>query len=126
VELPVHNIMMINVLSLLICTANYSALSGERTAHMTLFLIFVMHLMPEIIDPEVEARFGLLNTMQDTQDMTPESFFETFAQNQGAVRGFGGEMAKDLEDTIDFYHLTFRQIRAGETKSNSIFMLPDR
>ena len=124
IELPVYNIMMINVSSLLFCTVNYSKLFGETTDHMTLFQIFVMHIMPEIIPPELAQR-GLLKEMRITLGMTPGFFFETFEQNQGVLPRFGREMTKDLQDIIDFYHLTFRQIRAGETKSSRIFKIPE-
>jgi hypothetical protein len=125
VELPVRDIMMINVLTLFFCTANYSKLFGEVTDHMTLFLVFVMHVMPQIITPELEQKSGLLKEMRITQGMTPDFFFETFKENQDTLPRFGREVAKDLQDIIDFYHLTFRQIRTGETKSPRIFRIPE-
>ena len=48
-ELPVHDIMMLNVMTLFIAIANYAALFKETTDHMTLFSIFVMSLSPGIL-----------------------------------------------------------------------------
>jgi hypothetical protein len=77
-ELPVYDITMINVLSLFFCTVNYSKLFGETTDHMTLYLVLVMHVMPEIITPELEQASGLLKEMRITQGMTPDFMFKTF------------------------------------------------
>jgi hypothetical protein len=125
VELPVHNIMMINVSSLFICAANYSKLFGETTDHMMLFLVFVMNIMPEIITPEFAHATELLKNVSTTQGTTPAEFFDMFEQHQHALPRYGRELAKDLEDTIDFYHLSFRQIRAGETKSHRILRITE-
>jgi hypothetical protein len=125
-ELPVHNIMMINISSLFICTSNYSKLFGETTDHMMLFLAFVMNLMPEIITPELHKQFpDLLKTLAASQGATPSEFFELFEHNQSALPRFSREVSEDLQDTIDFYHLSFRQIRAGETKNTCIFRIPE-
>lgn len=126
VELPVHNIMMINISSLFICTANYSKLFEEMTDHMSLFLAFVMNLMPEIITPAlIKLAPDLLKSLAAAQGATPSEFFELFEQNQSAFPRFGREVSEDLQDTTDFYHLSFRQIRAGETKSTRIFHIPE-
>lgn len=126
VELPVHNIMMINISSLFICTANYSTLFGEMTDHMLLFLAFVMNIMPEIITPAVlKLAPDLLKAIAASQGATPSEFFELFEQNQSAFPHFSGEVSEDLQDTFDFYNLSFRQIRAGETKSTRIFRIPE-
>jgi hypothetical protein len=125
-ELPVHNIMMINISSLFICTANYSKLFGETTDHMMLFLAFVMNIMPEIITPELHKQFpDMLKAIAASQGATSSEFFELFEQNQSALPRFCREVSEDLQDTIDFYHLSFRQIRAGETKSSRIFRIPE-
>jgi hypothetical protein len=117
--------MMINVSSLFICTANYSKLFGETTDHMLLFLAFVMNIMPEVITPELAHTTELLKNVGMTQSMTPTDFFDMFEQLQHALPRYGRELAKDLEDTIDFYHLSFREIRAGEIKSHRILRIPE-
>jgi hypothetical protein len=101
-DLPVHDIMMLNIMTILICIANYSILLGEHTDHMTLFQVFVMNLSPGIITPEAAAKTNLLKSVRMTQSMTPSSFFETFEQNAQMLPRFCGEVAKDLEDITDF------------------------
>jgi hypothetical protein len=126
VELPVRNIMMINISSLFICTANHSKLFGEVTDHMWLFLAFVMNLMPEIITPALtKLAPDLLKSLAASQGATPSEFFKLFEQNQSVLPRFGRELSEDLQDTIDFYHLSFRQIRAGVTESTPILRIPE-
>jgi hypothetical protein len=52
--------------------------------------------------------------------MTPSGFFETFEENQQALPTFNAEMAKDLEDVIDFY-TSFAELWRGETRSPRVF-----
>ena len=122
-DLPVHDIMMLNIMALFICVANYAKLFAEHTDHMTLFEVFVMSLSPEIIAPEAAAKTDLLKGITVVQSMTPSSFFETFEENTHMLPKFYSEVAKDLEDITDFYHLSFSQIRAGETKSSKLFRI---
>jgi hypothetical protein len=118
--------MMINISSLFFCTENYAALFNERTDHMTLFMAFIMNLMPEILTPELLNRVPtLLKDLAAVQASTPSQFFNTFEENQSALPRFAREMSQDLQDIIDFYRLSFREIRAGRTKSTRIFRIPE-
>jgi hypothetical protein len=126
VELPVHNIMMINISSLFFCTENYAALFDEWTDHMTLFLVFVMNLMPEIITPDfLKHTPNLLKDLTASQYSSPAAFFRLFDRNQHVLPRFAREMSDDLQDATDFYRLSFREIRAGHTKSTRIFRIPE-
>jgi hypothetical protein len=124
-NLPVHDIMMINVSSLFICVANYAKLFSEQTDHMTLFNIFVMNIFPQTINPEAVGHTELLKNLGMTQGMTPRAFFETFEENHNVLPKYEAEVAKDLEDTADFYRLSFRELRIGERKSRRVFRIPE-
>jgi hypothetical protein len=124
VDLPVHDIMMLNVMTLFIASTNYGDLFGDHTDHMTLFLTFVMNLMPEIIIPNA-ATAELIKGVASTQNMTPSAFFEAFENNSQMLPRFFSEASKDMQDIVDFYHLSFAQLRSGQTRSNRIFRLPD-
>lgn len=120
-DLPVHDIMMLNVMALFICIANYNELFSELRDHIRLFLAFVMMLLPKIII-DTEQTADLLKNIRMTQSMTPREFFEFFEKNAQALPQFHLEAAEDLEDIVDFYDLSFRQLRAGETKSSKIIV----
>jgi hypothetical protein len=124
-DLPVHDIMMLNVMTLFIAIENYVKLFGERTDHMMLFLVFVMNLSPEIINKEAEAKVNLQAGLRMTQSMTPKIFFECFEENSHMLPKFYSEVSKDMQDIIDFYHLSFSQLRAGETKSPKLLRIPE-
>ena len=57
--------------------------------------------------------------------MTPSQFFETFEDNSQMLPTFYSEASKDLEDIIDFYSLTFSELRAGVTKSPRRIRIPE-
>ena len=56
--------------------------------------------------------------------MTLADFFRTFEDHPGALPNFYPEAAKDVEDLMDFYHLTFQELREGKRKSPRLFKLP--
>jgi len=123
-DLPVHDIMMLNVLQLFMTASNYIELFKETTDHMLLFFSLVFHLSPQIIRPETSFGTELLKTMKTTEYMTPQSFFEAFENNSHMLPRFWSEASKDMEDVIDFYHLTFVELRAGEKKSRRLLRIP--
>ena len=110
-NLPVHDIMMMNVMTLFVATENYIKLFNERTDHMMLYLIFVMNLSPAIISVDAPMRAELVKSVGMSQTMTPRRFFEHFEENPELLPRFYAEMSKDLEDIIDFYSLSFSQLR---------------
>jgi hypothetical protein len=123
-KLPVHNIMMMNASSIFICLANYSKLYGELTKHMLLFYVFMLNIWPQLLKPEAAETPALLKAAEMTQGMTPGEFFKLFdEQNHVLLPGFYGEVSKDLDDTVDFYHLSFYELREGQTKSSRIFRI---
>jgi hypothetical protein len=124
-KLPIYDIMMINVTSLFFGIANYVTLFHEQTDHMTLFQVFMLHIWPQMLKPEALAGTTLLKDLSIAQGMTPSAFFEMFEKNQGALPRYNAERSKDLEDIVDFYHLSFHQIRMGEKKSTRIFRIPE-
>ena len=77
------------------------------------------------IAPPVAEKIDLFKTIAMTQTMTPRRFFELFEENAQALPKFYAEASKDCQDIIDFYHLSFTEIRAGETRSSRVFYLPD-
>ena len=123
-DLSVRNIAMTNVMNLFITVVNYRHMFGECTHHMALFQIFIFALMPEIIVPTDIRGVELLKGLRDMQSMTPADFFQTFEEHPDALPNFYPEVAKDVEDLTDFYHLTFRELREGKRKSPRLFTLP--
>jgi hypothetical protein len=124
-DLPVHDIMMLNVMQLFIAIANYTALFAETTDHMILFHVFTLNLSPQLIHPESLKKNELLKALRQTQHMTPGEFFDLFEQNTVSLPRFHAERAKDLQDIIDFYEISFTGLRNGETKSQKrIYRLP--
>jgi hypothetical protein len=124
-ELPIHDIMMLNVMALFIAIANYAALFKEHTEHMMLFNIFVMDLSPAIIGQQFPQRDELLKSIAMSQTMTPRNFFESFEENSHMLPRYYREVSKDLEDITDFYNLSFSELRAGRTKNPGTFRIPD-
>ena len=126
-DLPVHDIMMINVMTLFIAAVNYGTLFRQHTNHMMLLHGFVMNLVPQIITPPEALKSDFLKSVTMMQTMTPSRYFETFEENPQALPQFHSEAAKDLQDIIDFYSLSFSQVRAGETKSTRIiYRIPEQ
>jgi hypothetical protein len=124
-DLPIHDIMMLNVMQLFIAIANYTALFVETTDHMMLFHVFTLNLLPQLIHPESLMKEELLKSISQTQHMTPEEFFDLFEQNTVSLPRFHTERANDLQDIIDFYQISFTGLRNGETKSQKrIYRLP--
>ena len=123
-DLPVRDIGMTNVMNLFISVVNYQDMFGECTHHMTLFLVFIVALMPKIVVPTEILGVELLKGARDMQGMTPADFFRTFEEHPEALPGFYPETTKDLEDLTDFYHLTFQELREGRRKSPRLFKLP--
>jgi hypothetical protein len=123
-KLPVHDIMMLNVMALFIAIANYGTLFSVFTDHMSLFLMFVQTLVPQLIKTNAPERPELMKSIAMMESMTPTRFFETFEENSQWLPKFYAEASKDMEDVIDFYNLSFSELRAGKTKSPRIFKLP--
>jgi hypothetical protein len=117
-ELPVHDIMSSNVMALFCAVTNYVDLFGERTAHMLLFQTFVMNLMPDILVPSLQTA-PLISTFEKLQAMTPHSFFKTLEEIPEMLP-LPSERAEDIKDVIDYYHLSFQEIRAGIKSSSSL------
>jgi hypothetical protein len=70
---------------------------------MTLFLVFIVALMPKIIVPTDIRGIELLRGARDMQSMTPADFFRTFEERPEALPGSYPEAAKDVEDLTGFY-----------------------
>jgi len=121
-DLPVHDIMMLNVMTLFICVANYVTVFKHHTNHMTLFQSFVMALRPQIISNNAPRKLEFLKNIRLMESMTPASFWEFYQENQSTLPT-GGETAEDLQDIFDFYHLSFGELRAGLTRSPRLFRL---
>ena len=124
-DLPVHDIMMLNIMQLFIAIANYTTLFAETTDHMILFHVFTLNLSPQLIQPEFAKKAELLKSIGQSQTMTPGDFFEIFEQNTASLPRFHTERAEDLQDIIDFYEISFAGLRTGKTKSEKVvYRLP--
>src|ERR1700722_19676004 len=124
-DLPVHDIMMMNVMQLFVAIANYAALFSETTNHMILFHVFTLNLSPQLIHPEFAKKTELLKIIGQSQSMTPSKFFELFDENSSSLPHFHTERANDLQDIIDFYEISFAGLRNGEAKSQKrVYRLP--
>ena len=62
-DLPVHDIMMLNIMTLFICVANYVTVFKHQTNHMTLFQMFVMALRPQIISDDAPQKLESLRNI---------------------------------------------------------------
>jgi hypothetical protein len=122
-DLPIRDIMRLNVMTLFICIGNYNELFQEITHHMALLLVFVMALSPEVIRPNMPQGVDLLDILPSFQGMTPGEMFTTFENNMSVLPSFIGEASEDREDIQDFYNLSFEELRAGKTKSDRIFRI---
>ena len=71
-----------------------------------------------MLKPEAIGTTDALKALKMGEGMTPGEFFKTFDENRQLLPKFNQELSKDLEDTVDFYRLSFRQLRVGETKSS--------
>ena len=123
-DLPVRDIALTNAMNLFITIVNYLHMFGEGTHHMALFLTFAVALMPKIIVPKDIRGVELLKGARDMQSMTPADFFRTFEEHREGLPSFYPEVAEDIEDVTDFYHLTFLELREGRRKSPRLFKLP--
>lgn len=90
-----------------------------------LFQVFMLNIWPQMLKPEAVGSTDLIKSLRMTEGMTPSEFFKTFEDNSHMLPKFYRELSKDLEDTVDFYQLSFRELRAGETKSTRIFKIPE-
>jgi len=79
-------------------------------------------MLPDGLTP---AKTELLKGIHIMESMTPGNFFETFEENSHMLPKFWSEVAKDLQDVIDFYNLSFSELRAGTTKSSRLIRIPD-
>jgi hypothetical protein len=116
-DLPVHDIAMMNVMQLFMSVTNYRTIFEETTDHFTLFAVFIFNLMPQIIIPHDDVGRQILKNVKIGETMTPKRFFELFESNSSALPKFWLEASQDMEDVIDFYHLSFVELRMGEKKS---------
>lgn len=123
-DLPVRNIAMTNVMQLFMGCMNYRAVFDETTDHITLFAIFMFNIMPQVIIPD-EIGKEIIKNVKATETMTPETFFEAFENNSQMLPRFWVEASKDVQDAIDFYYLSFHELRMGKTKSSRLLRLPD-
>jgi hypothetical protein len=119
-DLPVHDIMMMNLMQLFVATANYVALFGATTYHMAFFQIFIVNVSPHLVTKDAPMHDELMKNIRMTQTMTPAEFFRMFEENPSALPNYLSEIATDLQDITDFYHVSFAGLRAGETKSHRI------
>jgi hypothetical protein len=123
-DLPVSDIMRLNITTLFMCVSHYHDVFGELTRHMMLHLMFVMALLPEMIPPNTSEGMELLKNIHGFEGMTPGEFFTLFKDSPAELfPGYIRELTKDREDIGHFYNLTFAELRAGETKSPRIFQI---
>jgi hypothetical protein len=122
-KLPIGDIMRANILPLSICSANYNELFGEFTAHMWMYALFVMALYPKIVNSRSIVGTKVLEELPSFEGMTPGEFFDKVQDNPSTFPGFVGEASKDRADNLDFYYLSFAELRAGKTKSDRIFYI---
>jgi hypothetical protein len=64
-DLPVNDIMRLNITTLFMCVFHYHDVFGELTRHMMLHLAFVMALLPEMIPPNTSQGKCLLKGIRD-------------------------------------------------------------
>jgi hypothetical protein len=77
-DLPVYDIMRLNLMTLFIAVANYAKLFKEITNHMTLLIVFATALWPQMIRPTVVEGAQILNGIRDFEHMTSREVFDAF------------------------------------------------
>jgi hypothetical protein len=122
-ELPIGDMMRVNILPLSICSANYNQLFGECTVHMWMYSLFVMALYPEIIISTTIMGAKALEGIPSFERMTSGEYFEKIQENPSMFPRLIGEVSKDVEDIKEFYLLSFAELRAGKTKRDGIFRI---
>lgn len=115
-DLPVHDIAMMNAMQLFVASMNYRSVFEEATDHITLFAFFMFNIMPQVIIPD-GIGLEIIKSVKATQSMTPKSFFEAFESNSHMLPRFWAEASTDMQDVMDFYYLSFSQLRAGKPRA---------
>lgn len=111
-ELPIHDIMMMNVMGLFICIINYAELYNVFSDHMRLYMAFIQVLMPKTIKMPDEMRPSLEKTLDNLGNMTPTTYFEAFQEgSHQLLPRLREETLIDLQDILDFYETPLRDLR---------------
>jgi hypothetical protein len=109
-ELPVRDIMMMNVMGLFMCIVNYAKLYDVHSDHMRLFTGFVQVLMPKMIKAPAELRPSVAKALDGIGDMTPATYFQMF-QEFSLLPKLREETSIDLQDILEFYGTPLRQLQ---------------
>jgi len=124
-DLPVYDIMRLNLKTLFIATANYTELFKETTNHMILLIVFTTAVWPQLINQNTAEGARFLSGCREFEHMTPSELFEAFQKHVGTLTKYPAEASRDRQDIIHFYHLSFAELHEGRTESPRLFRLPD-
>lgn len=110
-QLPIRDIMMMNVMGLFMCIVNYAKLYDVFSDHMKLYMGFMQVLMPEIIKVPAELNPSLARALDDAGDVTPATFFAACQYSSQILPKLKEETSIDLQDILKFYATPIRQLR---------------
>lgn len=122
-DLPVNDMMTLNIMMLITSIANYETVFGSCTNHMWRFQFFALTLKPELIGREFPQDDELRKAAGNIRTMTPREYFKH--QEQQEPFPIYRERQEDLSDIGHFYHLSFAEHRAGVKRSPRIFQFPE-
>jgi len=73
-----------------------------------------------MLKPEAIGTTDALKALKMGEGMTPGEFFKTFDENRQLLPKFNQELSKDLEDTVDFYRLSFPAVACGRDEKHLV------
>jgi hypothetical protein len=116
--LPVHDIMMLNVMALFMAVVNYSKLYTVFTEHMRLYICFSRILMPNVLAPTEEQKRAAAESPFLPDKLTPAEFFAAVRAHPELIApNLLKEKIDDLADILDFYRTPFDELRSKRKSS---------
>jgi hypothetical protein len=123
-QLPVHDIMMLNVMALFMVVVNYAKLYNVFTDHMRIYIGFSQLLMPNVLSLSEEQKRVAAESLFSAGNLTPAEFFAaTRAHPELIAPNLLIEKIQDLGDILDFYRTPFDELhrkRKSPTRVNAI------
>jgi hypothetical protein len=120
-DLPVHDIVKLNLITLFVVIQNYHALYGAYTGHMVLLNSLVqctipgMFLMDKMSDEAAAHHKKLLKSLDTT---TPTEFFSIISEYiKVFAPTYQAERDEDLQDNKEFFPITFAELHKRDEAS---------
>jgi hypothetical protein len=119
-DLPVKDIVKLNLITLFVAVQNYFGLYGSITGHMSLHNLFVQCTIPDIFKmnampkDQAEKYAKLLKSLDTT---TPSEFFSIVSEYIDVFAPtYKKERAEDLQENTGFFAATFADLHKQDTE----------